>query len=60
MRFAAVKVPKKIPSQPPRTSAAEMIRRIVAGESVASAQPPARQLELPAELDQRVRLVGEW
>ncbi|MES2786707.1 MAG: hypothetical protein V4684_14690 [Pseudomonadota bacterium] len=59
MRFAAVKVPKNL-RQPPRTTAAEMIRRIVAGEAVVPAQIPARQVELPAELDQRVRLVGEW
>ncbi len=59
MRFAAVKVPKNLP-KPPRTSASEMIRRIVAGDGVVPVQPLARQLELPAELDQRVRLVGEW
>ena len=60
MRFAAVNVPKKVLSQPPRTSASEIIRRIVSGEPLAQAQASARQPELPADLDQRVRLVGEW
>jgi hypothetical protein len=59
MRFAAVNVPKQ---QPQRTSATELlIRRIALGEPLPPAQPaPVRQQDLPADLDQRVRLVGEW
>ena len=55
MRFAAVIVPK----QPPRTAPAELIRRLVAGEPLRT-QPVPRPQDLPVELDQRVRLVGEW
>ncbi|MBC7602630.1 MAG: hypothetical protein H7255_08230 [Ramlibacter sp.] len=59
MRFAAIKVPKD--QEPKRTSAGEMFRRIVSGESQARTQPAeVRTQDLPAELDQRVRLVGEW
>jgi hypothetical protein len=56
MRFAAVPPPK----QPPRTPAAELIRRLVRGESLARLQAQAKPQELPSDLDQRVRLVGEW
>jgi hypothetical protein len=58
MRFAAVIVPAK-PAQ--RAPAAELLRRLVAGEPLTRpylAEPPSQ--ELPADLDQRVRLVGEW
>jgi hypothetical protein len=42
-------------------AAAELIRRLVAGEPVQRAQPvPPCVEEPPADLDQRVRLVGEW
>ena len=59
MRFAAVKVPKH--QQPARTPATEIIRRIVAGEVLGRVLPTAAPpRELPVELDQRVRLVGEW
>jgi hypothetical protein len=60
MRFAAVVVPRKPPQ---RAAAAELLRRLVAGESLlrtAPAQPQAPLKDLPADLDQRVRLVGEW
>jgi hypothetical protein len=58
MRFAAVIVTTK-PQQ--RAPAAELLRRLVAGESLA--HPPSNEpksQDLPADLDQRVRLVGEW
>jgi hypothetical protein len=58
MRFAAVIVTTK-PQQ--RAPAAELLRRLVAGESLA--RPPSNEpksQDLPADLDQRVRLVGEW
>ena len=60
MRFAAVVVPRK-PSQ--HAAPAELLRRLVAGESLLrtpSAQPQPALKDLPADLDQRVRLVGEW
>ncbi|MDB5881363.1 MAG: hypothetical protein JWP43_1241 [Ramlibacter sp.] len=58
MRFAAVIVPRQ-PQQ--RTPAAEFLRRLVAGESLMRPAAPEPQLhDLPADLDQRVRLVGEW
>jgi hypothetical protein len=57
MRFAAVVRPKP----PERAPAAELLRRLIAGEPLARGQSPApRPEELPADLDQRVRLVGEW
>jgi hypothetical protein len=58
MRFSAAIQP----SQPLRTpAAAELIRRLVSGEPREATQPaPQRVDELPADLDQRVRLVGEW
>jgi hypothetical protein len=58
MRFANVIVPSK-PQQ--RAPAAELLRRLVAGESLT--RPPLTEpqpQDLPADLDQRVRLVGEW
>ena len=58
MRFAAVVIQPK-PAQ--RAPAAELLRRLVAGEPLlpAPADRPLPQ-DLPADLDQRVRLVGEW
>lgn len=58
MRFAAIVVPTK-PQQ--RAPTAELLRRLVAGESLT--RPPLTERppqDLPADLDQRVRLVGEW
>lgn len=58
MRFSAA-----IQPQPPlRTPAVtDLLRRPAANESVPRAQPvPARADDLPADLDQRVRLIGEW
>ncbi|WP_158290148.1 hypothetical protein [Ramlibacter sp. WS9] len=58
MRFSAAIQPQ----QPLRTSAAsDFIRRIVSGQLPHQQQPePVDVKELPADLDQRVRLVGEW
>ena len=59
MRFAAVNVSKD--QQPVRTPAADILRRIVGGEALGRMQPAvAPPKDLPVELDQRVRLVGEW
>lgn len=55
MRFANVNVPK----QPLRTPASELMRRLV-GEPLKRDLPPMKAQDLPVELDQRVRLVGEW
>ena len=55
MRFAAVIDPAK-PAQ--RALAAELLRRLVAGEPLKRAEPLPQ--EPPLDLDQRVRLVGEW
>lgn len=57
MRFAAVKIPSQ---QPPRTPAADVIRRLVWGESMARQRLAPPPQEPPADLDQRVRLAGEW
>jgi len=59
MRFSAAIQPK----QPPQTpAAAELIRRLVSGEQQVqrTQSAPPHKDELPADLDQRVRLVGEW
>jgi hypothetical protein len=58
MRFAAVIVPSKPPQRAP---AAELLRRLVAGEPLTRTPLSEPQPhELPADLDQRVRLIGEW
>jgi hypothetical protein len=58
MRFSAAIQPK----QPLRaTTAPDFVRRIVSGQLPEQKQAtPERVEELPADLDQRVRLVGEW
>ena len=58
MRFSAAIQPQ----QPLRTStASDFIRRIVSGQLPHQQEPtPVDLEELPADLDQRVRLVGEW
>lgn len=58
MRFSAA-----IQAPPPlrKPAAPDFIRKLVASEPAPGAQPaPVRVDELPADLDQRVRLVGEW
>ncbi|HSV33968.1 MAG TPA: hypothetical protein VLI46_00360 [Ramlibacter sp.] len=58
MRFAAVITP---PQRPLRKPAREVIRRIVGAPLQTRLPPePAKPQEMPADLDQRVRLVGEW
>jgi hypothetical protein len=64
MKGAAVRFPGTMqPKQPQRHAAAgELLRRFL---SPAALQPcaepaPVRPEELPVDLDQRVRLVGEW
>ena len=58
MRFAAIPLPK---SEPHRSPAAEFVRKLLGAEKPADPQSnPAQAEPLPAELDQRVRLVGEW
>lgn len=58
MRFPAATQRK----QPLRdAAAAELTRPLVpARPPPAETAPPVRTEELPADLDQRVRLVGEW
>jgi hypothetical protein len=56
MRFAAVQVPP----QQQRTPAAELLRRLVTGQPLTPEKPASRSQDLPIDLDQRVRLVGEW
>lgn len=58
MRFASMPLPK---AEPQRSPAAEFVRRLLAGEKAPELEPlPVSQEGLPADLDQRVRLVGEW
>lgn len=58
MRFSAAIHPQQ---QLRRHAAAEFVRRLVAGQPQPKPEPePARADELPQELDQRVRLIGEW
>lgn len=59
MRFAAVNVPAKQP-EAVRTPAADFIRRLVAGPGADRQAAPVKAPETPLDLDQRVRLVGEW
>lgn len=58
MRFSAAFTP----SQPLRDPAvANLLRRVAARLTRTRPPPlPARQHELPQDLDQRVREVGEW
>jgi hypothetical protein len=58
MRFAAVVVRPKQPAPAPAT---EPIRLRVPAEFAMRTELVApRPQEVPAELDQRVRLIGEW
>ncbi len=57
MRFAAVTMPK---TEPQRSPAAEFVRRLVGAEKLPPPEPEALPAEPPVDLDQRVRLLGEW
>jgi hypothetical protein len=58
MRFSAA-IQSQQPLQTP--TAADLIRRLVTGEALSRPPPmPEGSDELPIDLDQRVRLVGEW
>ena len=56
MRFAAMPMPK---TSEPRSPAAEFVRRLL-GEKAVPQPAPAQAQQPPADLDQRVRLIGEW
>jgi hypothetical protein len=57
MRFPAVQIPQpKRPSQ-----AADFVRRLVTPPPLPQERnDPAKRQDLPVDLDQRVRLIGEW
>ena len=57
MRFAAVTMPK---TEPERSPAAEFVRRLVGADRVLLPDTGERPAEPPLDLDQRVRLIGEW
>jgi hypothetical protein len=57
MRFAAVLLPK---TEPQRSPAAEFVRKLLGGDKAAAPQTPNPADPVPADLDQRVRLLGEW
>lgn len=59
MRFSAAIQPRP----PLRTpAAAEFIRRLLAAKPIERQEPPLPRADedLPLDLDQRVRLIGEW
>jgi hypothetical protein len=58
MRFAAVPLPQTGPG-PQRSPAVEFVRRLIAADKPLP-QAEARPAEPPVDLDQRVRLLGEW
>ena len=57
MRFASVPLPK---AEPQRSPAAEFVRKLLGGEKAAAPQTAPQTEQVPADLDQRVRLLGEW
>jgi hypothetical protein len=57
MRFAAVTQPK---AEPQRSPAAEFVRRLVGAETQPPPPAEGKPAEPPIDLDQRVRLIGEW
>lgn len=56
MRFASITT--RSPQQPMRAPAVEPVRRVIADAPQRPQPVPARAE--PFDLDQRVRLVGEW
>jgi hypothetical protein len=56
MRFASVPLPR---TEQQRSPAAEFVRKLL-GEPAVPPQPAQAQPEPPVDLDQRVRLAGEW
>ena len=56
MRFASVPLPK---AEPQRSPAAEFVRKLLGGEKAVQPALPAAE-PVPPDLDQRVRLIGEW
>jgi len=62
MRFAALTMPT---TEPPRSPAVEFVRRLVGADNLPRSTPEvkpveAKQADPPMDLDQRVRLAGEW
>jgi hypothetical protein len=57
MRFAAVPLPQ---TEPQRSPAVEFVQRLIAGDKLPLPSPEAKPAEPPVDLDQRVRLLGEW
>lgn len=61
MRFAAVPRSKQLPKPLQRSAASELLRKLTGAEPpVGKPAVTTRPQDLPADLDQRVRLVGEW
>ena len=60
MRFSAAIQPHPLLLRTP--AAADFLRRLLASEPASKPEqlPVLRTDELPADLDQRVRLLGEW
>lgn len=63
MRFPAV-TPRDFGPEPvltPAAPAADLLRRLFGADLLARAAPAAEtEAEVPFDLDQRVRLAGEW
>ena len=57
MRFAAVPLPK---AEPQRSPAVEFVRRLVGADKLPPTPAEGKPAEPPVDLDQRVRLAGEW
>ena len=57
MRFASVPLPT---AEPQRSPAAEFVRKLLGGDKAPASQAPNQTDPVPADLDQRVRLLGEW
>jgi len=52
-------------TEPPRSPAVEFVRRLVGADNLPRSTPEvkpveAKQADPPMDLDQRVRLAGEW